>query len=132
MLVSYSVHSPYSFRLRGIPHMYRYRKEIQEMTPEEYYHMEDYIEIYPQDWDTLLLRKIEHLSWVLNCHRSGKIRTKTIQGLIPLESLYRCLELLIELEEYEHCQTVWDIILECYPVDMGKWTESKEFFKATI
>lgn len=102
------------------------------MTPEEYYHMEDYVEVYPQDWETLLLRKIDHLSWVLSCHRNGKIRTKTIQGLIPLESLYGCLEMLIELEEYEHCQTIWDIILECYPVDIHRWEKTKSFFGATI
>ena len=102
------------------------------MTPEEYYHMEDYTDIEPRDWETLLLLKIDHLSWVLSCHRSGKIRTKTIQGLIPLESLYGCLEMLIELEEYEHCETVWNLILECYPFDMGKWMRNRDFFRATI
>jgi len=94
--------------------------------------MEDYVETYPKDWDTLLLLKIDHLAWVLSSHRLGKIRTQTIQGLIPLDSLYRCLDTLIILEEYEHCQTIWDIILECYPMDMEKWMETKDFFFATI
>lgn len=58
------------------------------MTPEEYHHMEGYVEVFGHDWETLLLMKVDHLSWVLSCHRSGKIRTQTIQGLIPLESLY--------------------------------------------
>ena len=102
------------------------------MTPEEYHHMESYVEVYKPDWVTLLLMKVDHLEWVLSCHREGKIRTQTIQGLIPLESLYGCLEILEELEEYEHCQTIWDIILECYPIDMGKWMSNKEFFRATI
>ena len=92
--------------------------------------MESYVEVYKPDWVTLLLMKVNHLEWVLSCHRSGKIRTQTIQGLIPLESLYGCLEILEELEEYEHCQTIGDIILECYPIDIGKW--NGEFFKATI
>lgn len=98
------------------------------MTPKEYYHMEDYTEVYPQDWEGLLLRKIDHLSWVLSCHRAGKIRTQTIQGLIPLESLYGCLEMLIELEEYEHCHTIWSLILECYPLDIDGWIASDNFF----
>ena len=90
------------------------------MTPEEYHHMEGYVEVYKPDWVTLLLMKVNHLSLVLSCHRSGKIRTQTIQGLIPLESLYGCLEILEELEEYEHCSTVWNIILECYPLNVDK------------
>lgn len=98
------------------------------MGPEEYYHMEDYLEIYPQDWEVLLLQKIDHLPWVLSNHRNGKIRTETIQGLIPLDALYGCLLTLTELEEYEHCEVVWNLILECYPIDVDRWGRSGSFF----
>ena len=85
-----------------------------DMTPEEYFYFEEIIE--REEWDIKLLTHLDKLPWVLEMHREGRIRTSTIIEVIPLNALYRCLDTLEELEEYEYCGVVWQMILECYPI----------------
>ena len=87
-----------------------------EMTPEEYFYLEELIE--KEEWDLKLLKNIEYLPWVLEMHRQGRIRTETIVEVIPLNALYRCLSTLEEMEEYEYCDSVWNLILEAYPIEL--------------
>ena len=110
--------------------MYSKEANIQEMTPEEYFHLEELIE--KEEWDLKLLKNIEYLPWVLEMHHQGRIRTSTIVEVIPFDALYRCLANLEEMEEYEHCGVVFNLILECYPLDVDKLIEGKSLFTSTL
>jgi|TARA_R110000851_G_scaffold131192_1_gene265009 hypothetical protein len=81
------------------------------MTPEEYY----YRYIHPKrDKSAIYDMRIKSLGWMLGCYKEGKIRSKTIINLIPVEQLYDLLEYLEALERYEECITVKEIIDSIY------------------
>ena len=110
--------------------MYSKEANVLKMTPEEYFHLEELIE--KEEWDLKLLKNIEYLPWVLEMHQQGRIRTSTIIEVIPFDALYRCLSTLEELEEYEYCFTVFNLILECYPLDVDKLIEGESLFTSTL
>ncbi len=77
------------------------------MTPEEYY----YKYIHPKtDKSAIYDMRIKSLAWMLECHKKGTIRAKTIINLIPVGQLYDLLDYLEQLERYEECMTVKEII----------------------
>jgi hypothetical protein len=86
------------------------------MNSEEYYHIGVYGDT--EDIDSLLLSRVKHLEWVLGCYRQGSIRSTTIVELIPLRSLQRLLIRMEELNEFEMCRTILDMMIECYPTEI--------------
>ena len=80
------------------------------MNSEEYYHIGVYGDT--EDIDSLLLSRVKHLSWVLGCYRQGSIRSTTIVELIPLRSLQRLLIRMEELNEFEMCRTILDMMMK--------------------
>jgi len=87
------------------------------MNSEEYYHMREYDSI--DDIDSLLYVRVKHLGWVLGCYRQGSIRGTSIRELIPLPSLQRLLIRLEEINEFEMCKVVLDMMIECYPTKIN-------------
>jgi hypothetical protein len=79
------------------------------MTPEEFYWREklskdiDYV-------DNMFEIRVRSLSWVLDCYKRGTIRKRTILGIINKEDMNLLLTQLEELERYEDCITVKEII----------------------
>lgn len=71
------------------------------------------------DIDSLLYVRVKHLGWVLGCYRQGSIRGTSIRELIPLYSLQRLLILMEENEQYEICETILDMMIECYPTKIN-------------
>jgi hypothetical protein len=55
----------------------------------------------------------------LGCYRQGSIRGTSIRELIPLYSLQRLLILMEENEQYEICETILDMMIECYPTKIN-------------
>ena len=79
------------------------------MTPEEFY------------WKNKLSNdeymkeiRIRSLSWVLDCYERGTIRRRTIKGLISEESLLLLLKEMEEVERYEECIIIKEIIDRIY------------------
>ena len=79
------------------------------MTPEEFY------------WNNKLTNKqymkeirIRSLSWMLECYEKGTIRRNTIKGLIPEQSLIDLLKEMEEIERYEDCATIKEVIERIY------------------
>jgi hypothetical protein len=87
------------------------------MNSEEYYYIGEYGDT--EDIDSLLFSKVKHLSWILGCYRQGSIRSTTIRELIPLPSLQRLLIRLEEINEFEMCKVVLDMMIECYPTKIN-------------
>lgn len=87
------------------------------MNSEEYYHIGEYGET--EDIDSLLFSRVKHLNWVLGCYRQGSIRSSTIRELIPLRSLQSLLIRMEELNEFELCKTILDMMIECYPTKVN-------------
>jgi len=76
------------------------------MTPEEYYYKHN-----PRpNKSSMYDMRIKSLSWMLDCFKSGTIRKRTIISLIPITQLYDLLDYLEELERYEECSIVKEII----------------------
>jgi len=80
------------------------------MTPEEFY------------WKNKLTNKeymqeirVRSLGWVLDCLERGTIRERTIKGLISEASLIDLLKVMEEVERYEDCQTIKDVLDKIYP-----------------
>ena len=80
------------------------------MTPEEFY------------WKNKLTNKeymqeirVRSLGWVLDCLERGTIRKRTIKGLITEASLIDLLKVMEEIERYEDCQTIKDVLDKIYP-----------------
>ena len=80
------------------------------MTPEEFY------------WKNKLTNKeymqeirVRSLGWVLDCLERGTIRKRTIKGLITEASLIDLLKVMEEVERYEDCQTIKDVLNKIYP-----------------
>ena len=79
------------------------------MTPEEFY------------WRNKLTNqqymkeiRIRSLSWMLDCYERGTIRRNTIKGLIPEASLVSLLQEMEEIERYEDCATIKEVIDRIY------------------
>ena len=79
------------------------------MTPEEFY------------WNNKLNNqqymkeiRIRSLSWMLDCYERGTIRRNTIKGLIPEASLVSLLQEMEEIERYEDCATIKEVIDRIY------------------
>jgi len=80
------------------------------MTPEEYYYRGQFKPRKAAMFDM----RIRSLEWMLSCFKNGKIRKRTIIGLIPISQLYDLLEYLVDLERYEECSIVKEIIDTIY------------------
>ena len=74
------------------------------MTPEEFY-WKDKI----QNLDLTEVR-LSSLGWVLDCYNRGTIRKRTIKQLIPKGSLETLLAQMEELERYEDCITIKELL----------------------
>ena len=79
------------------------------MTPEEFY------------WNNKLNNqeymkeiRIRSLGWVLDCYDRGTIRRNTIKGLIPEASLISLLQEMEEVERYEECSIIKNVIDKIY------------------
>lgn len=75
------------------------------MTPEEYFHRTRLI-----DKNTLFEMRVKSLDWMLGCYKKGTIRRRTIINLIPLSELYSLLHYMEEVERYEDCVVIKDVI----------------------
>lgn len=80
------------------------------MTPEEFY------------WKNKLTNKdymqeirVRSLGWVLDCVERGTIRQNTIKGLISEASLIDLLKTMEEIERYEDCQIIKEVLDKIYP-----------------
>jgi len=74
------------------------------MTPEEFY-WKDKI----QNLDLTEVR-LNSLGWVLDCYNRGTIRKRTIKQLIPKGSLENLLTQMEDLERYEDCITIKELL----------------------
>lgn len=92
------------------------------MTPEEYY----YRNIPIHNKSAIYDMRIKSLKWMLGCFKSGTIRKRTIIALIPITQLYDLLEYLEELERYEECSIVKEIIDLIYNSNIK--TTMKDFY----
>ena len=79
------------------------------MTPEEFY------------WKNKLTNqqymkeiRIRSLAWMLDCYEKGTIRRNTIKGLIPEASLISLLQEMEEVERYEECSIIKNVIDKIY------------------
>jgi len=79
------------------------------MTPEEFY------------WKNKLTNqqymkeiRIRSLAWMLECYERGTIRKNTIKNLIPESSLISLLQEMEEIERYEDCVTIKEVIDKIY------------------
>ena len=79
------------------------------MTPEEFYWRD---KLTNQEYMKEI--RVRSLSWVLDCYERGTIRRRTIQGLITEESLLLLLSEMEELERYEDCITIKEVIDRIY------------------
>ena len=79
------------------------------MTPEEYYRKQ-----FNPDKSVIYDMRIRSLEWMLACYNRGTIRKRTIIGLIPITQLHDLLKYLEELERYEECLIVKEIIDKIY------------------
>jgi len=74
------------------------------MTPEEFY-WKDKV----KNLDLTEVR-LNSLGWVLDCYNRGTIRKRTIKQLIPKGSLENLLTQMEELERYEDCITIKELL----------------------
>lgn len=74
------------------------------MTSEEFY-WKDKI----QNLDLTEVR-LNSLGWVLDCYNRGTIRKRTIKQLIPKDSLENLLIQMEDLERYEDCITIKELL----------------------
>lgn len=75
------------------------------MTPEEFYWKEKL-----QNRIDLFDVRVRSISWVLDCFNRGTIRKSTIKSLITEADLEDILQRLVELERYEDCITIKELI----------------------
>lgn len=98
------------------------------MTPEEFY------------WRNKLTNqqymkeiRIRSLSWMLDCYEKGTIRRRTIKGLIPESSLIELLQDMEEVERYEDCAIIKEVIDRIYhPIEYKSENMSKKRQKEII
>ena len=74
------------------------------MTPEEYYWKE---KIENLNFTEV---RLNSLGWVLDCYNRGTIRKRTIKQLIPKQSLDELLKEMEDLERYEDCITIKELL----------------------
>jgi hypothetical protein len=79
------------------------------MTPEDYYRGQ-----FKPRQAAMFDMRIKSLEWMLACFKKGTIRSRTIIGLIPITQLNDLLEYLVDLERYEECSIVKEIIDTIY------------------
>ena len=58
--------------------------------------------------------RIRSLAWMLDCYEKGTIRRNTIKGLIPEASLISLLQEMEEVERYEECSIIKNVIDKIY------------------
>jgi len=75
------------------------------MGPEEFFHRNRLI-----NENELFEMRVKSLNWMLGCYKNGTIRRRTIMNLIPLENLYDLLKHMEEIERYEDCIIIKDVI----------------------
>jgi hypothetical protein len=75
------------------------------MTPEEFYWKEK-LKGRPDLFDT----RVKSIGWVLDCFNRGTIRKRTIQSIITEVDLLNILIRLEEMERYEDCITIKELI----------------------
>lgn len=75
------------------------------MTPEEFYWREK-LRGRPDLFDV----RVQSIGWVLDCFNRGTIRKRTIKSIISEADLNDVLERLVEMERYEDCQTIKELI----------------------
>lgn len=75
------------------------------MTPEEFYWKEK-LQGRPDLFDV----RVKSIGWVLDCFNRGTIRKRTIQSIITESDLNEILERLVEMERYEDCITIKELI----------------------
>lgn len=81
------------------------------MNSEEYYYLQYIAELTDEE---LIKIRVGSLAWVLECFERGKIRPQTIISLIPKQNLEVLLMDLEELERYEQCHIVKQLIDKVY------------------
>ena len=75
------------------------------MTPEEFYWKEK-LRGRPDLFDV----RVRSIGWVLDCFNRGTIRKRTIKSIITESDLSDVLKRLEEMERYEDCITVKELI----------------------
>jgi len=75
------------------------------MTPEEFYWKEK-LRGRPDLFDV----RVRSIGWVLDCFNRGSIRKRTIKSIITESDLNEILERLVEMERYEDCITIKELI----------------------
>ena len=75
------------------------------MTPEEFYWKEKL-----KGRSDLFDIRVRSIGWVLDCFNRGTIRKKTIQSIITESDLLDVLSRLEEMERYEDCITIKELI----------------------
>ena len=58
--------------------------------------------------------EIRSFEWMYEKWKEGKIRTKTITNLIPMERIQKTIDTLSKREEYEKCSVLQNIIVDIY------------------
>ena len=95
------------------------------MGPEEFFHRSRLI-----DENEIFEMRVRSLSWMMDCYQKGTIRRNTIINLIPLDNLYRLLKHLEDVERYEDCAVIKDVIDIIYeqtkPVEIMSTKKQKE------
>jgi len=79
------------------------------MNPEEFYNLN---KLNNQQYMKEI--RIRSLSWMLDCYERGTIRRNTIKGLIPEASLVSLLQEMEEIERYEDCAIIKQVIDKIY------------------
>jgi len=86
------------------------------MSPEEYYYRK-----FKPNKSAMYDMRIKSMEWMLDCFKQGTIRRRTIIGLIPITQLYDLLDYLENLERYEECSIIKEIIDLIYkPIPFNK------------
>lgn len=81
------------------------------MGPEEFYNRNRLRLI---NRETLFEMRVKSLDWMLGCYNRGTIRRRTIINLIPLQNLYELLKHMEEVERYEDCVIIKEVIDTIY------------------
>lgn len=79
------------------------------MGPEEFFHRNRLV-----NKKELFEMRVRSLEWMMQCHKEGTIRKRTIVNLIPLGNLEILLEHMEERERYEDCAIIKEVIDTIY------------------
>ena len=58
--------------------------------------------------------EVRSFEWMYEKWKEGKIRTKTITNLIPMERIQKTIDTLSKREEFERCSVLQNIIVDIY------------------